>query len=152
MADLAGNAGTPPPSVRATAAAHAHVSSIVLDDVAQQKQQQQQAPQALSAAALADAKAAIRKAWAYPNNLTPLDIRALAQKARVSYATTTEDGIYVCARCASTLFSSADKFVPEGEAAQWPSFRRVLDPKSVELRKIYSFGLLSNSLHCAEVR
>ncbi len=48
------------------------------------------------------------------------------------------EGMYVCAGCGASLFSSETKF---DSGTGWPSFSSVVDKGAVELKKDYSHGM-----------
>jgi len=57
-----------------------------------------------------------------------------------------EKGIYVCAGCKNTLFSSDTKF---DSGSGWPSFWDVISSDNVELKNDYSFGMKRIEVLCS---
>ena len=55
-------------------------------------------------------------------------------------------GVYVCAGCATPLFSSETKF---DSGTGWPSFWQPIDPKVVETRTDTKFFMTRVEVHCA---
>jgi peptide-methionine (R)-S-oxide reductase len=61
------------------------------------------------------------------------------------YAVTKEKGMYRCAACGSTLFSSDTKFE---SGTGWPSFTEPAVAESVELRPDNSYGMMRTEVVC----
>jgi peptide-methionine (R)-S-oxide reductase len=56
------------------------------------------------------------------------------------------EGTYVCAGCASPLFSSEDKYSEPG--CGWPLFKKAIDSKSVYYEEDMSFGFKRYEVLC----
>jgi peptide-methionine (R)-S-oxide reductase len=57
-----------------------------------------------------------------------------------------EAGIYTCAGCGSTLFSSGDKY---DSGSGWPSFTKAAHPDFVDLRDDNAHGMRRTEVVCA---
>lgn len=59
---------------------------------------------------------------------------------------TAEPGVYRCAGCHSTLFSSEAKF---HSGCGWPSFYEPIEPDAVDEHSDFSFGMTRTEVTCA---
>lgn len=57
-----------------------------------------------------------------------------------------DEGVYLCAGCDSTLFSSKTKF---HSGCGWPSFYEPIEPDAVTEHRDDSFGMLRTEVRCA---
>ncbi len=83
--------------------------------------------------------------------LTPEQFRVLRRSGTEApfageFTDLDEPGIYRCAGCGSTLFSSADKF---HSGCGWPSFTAPIEPDAVVEYSDDSFGMTRVEVRCA---
>jgi len=83
--------------------------------------------------------------------LTPEQFRVLRRAGTEpafsgALADTAEPGIYVCAGCDSTLFSSETKF---HSGCGWPSFYQPIEPDAIEEHTDDQFGMHRVEVRCA---
>lgn len=86
----------------------------------------------------------------WKNKLSEEQYRVMRQGATEApfsgqYLNTKEDGMYKCAACGATLFSSAAKF---DSGTGWPSFKEVAEAGNVELRDDSSLGMRRTEVLC----
>lgn len=84
--------------------------------------------------------------------LTPEQYRMLREKGTEPAFTgklldNHEDGMYHCAACGASLFSSDTKYE---SGSGWPSFWNAVDKKSIELSEDNSFGMHRTEVMCAK--
>jgi len=83
--------------------------------------------------------------------LTPEQYRILRQKGTEpafsgAYWNHKEKGLYRCAGCGATLFSSETKY---DSGCGWPSFYAPADPRAVVQQPDYSHGMVRTEVLCA---
>ena len=61
----------------------------------------------------------------------------------------TDSGMYVCAACGATLFSSESKFSAPPPNEGWPSFSDVADSGAVRLERDDRYGMNRTEVVCA---
>lgn len=86
----------------------------------------------------------------FKKKLTPEQYRIMREKGTEApfsgqYVYTTDKGIYVCAACGATLFSSDAKF---DSGTGWPSFDEPANLEHIELIEDLSHGLARTEVLC----
>ena len=56
-------------------------------------------------------------------------------------------GTYICAGCDNELFSSETKY---NSGSGWPAFFDAIDPKKVNTKSDFSFGMIRTEITCAK--
>lgn len=87
----------------------------------------------------------------WKKKLTPEQYRILREKGTEApftgkFETNQEHGMYSCAACGQTLFSSASKF---DSGSGWPSFFDAISSDKVELHDDHSHGIKRVEVRCA---
>lgn len=85
------------------------------------------------------------------SRLTPEQFRVLRRAGTEApfageYTDLDEEGVYRCAGCGATLFSSADKF---HSGCGWPSFTAPIEPDAVVEHRDDSFGMSRVEVVCS---
>lgn len=56
-----------------------------------------------------------------------------------------DEGLYACVCCGTDLFFSSDKY---NSGTGWPSFRRPVSEKNIEVRPDHSYGMSRSEVRC----
>ena len=89
------------------------------------------------------------------SRLTPEQYKILRQKGTEApgsgeYVNFYDDGMYHCAACGQTLFSSATKYESTTPGLiGWPAFSEAFENKAVELKEDTSLGMVRTEVVCA---